>query len=68
MNAAIPVRSSKFLTLDAAGEHIDTSPETIRYWISMGRLKGYRPGRRLLVRVDELEAFVAQHATVSVAK
>ena len=35
------------------------SSETIRYWIKRGKLASSRPGRRRLIRRDDLEAFLA---------
>ena len=34
--------------------------ETVRYWIKRGRLRSVRPGRRRMIRRDDLEAFLAR--------
>lgn len=42
----------------------DVSPRTMRRWISMGRLPGYRVGPRLLkVSLDDVEALARQLPT-----
>jgi excisionase family DNA binding protein len=47
------------LTLEQAGELLGgTAVGTIRNWIWEGRIKGYKPGKHLLVRESELLAFV----------
>lgn len=33
--------------------------ETVRFWIKQGKLRSIRPGRRRLVRREDLEAFLA---------
>lgn len=58
------VELPRYLTLeDASGLIGGTPTETIRYWIWQGRLKGYRPGVKLLVREDELRSFVESRET-----
>jgi excisionase family DNA binding protein len=38
----------------------DVAPiKTIRRWVQQGRLRAYRPGKHLLFRETDLEAFVA---------
>jgi excisionase family DNA binding protein len=51
--------SARYLKLTDVAERLSTSPETVRYWTSIGKLKAYKPGRQLLIREDDLEAFVA---------
>jgi excisionase family DNA binding protein len=53
----------RYLTLREAAEIVRTAPETIRYWIWQGRLKGYKPGRSVLVREDELHALIESSET-----
>lgn len=36
------------------------SIETVRFWIKRGRLASIRPGRRRMVRREDLEAFLAR--------
>jgi excisionase family DNA binding protein len=35
------------------------SVETVRYWIKQGKLPSIRPGRRRLVRREDLEGFLS---------
>lgn len=49
---------SAFLTLPEASEEIRTPVRTLRLWIAQGRLVSYRPGRRVLVKREELIALV----------
>ena len=50
--------SARYLTLAQAGERVSTPSETIRYWISIGKLKAFKPGRQVLVRDVDLDAMV----------
>lgn len=36
------------------------SIETVRFWIKRGRLASIRPGRRRMVRREDLETFLAR--------
>jgi excisionase family DNA binding protein len=49
----------RYLTLREAAAIANTPAETIRYWIHLGRLRGFKPGRSLLVRDDDLEEYIA---------
>ena len=49
---------SAFLTLRQAAERVCTSPETVRYWVHIGRLRAFKPGRSVLIREDDLLAMV----------
>jgi excisionase family DNA binding protein len=49
---------SRYLTLVQAAERVATSAETVRYWIYMGRLKAFKPGRQVLIRESDLEALI----------
>jgi excisionase family DNA binding protein len=51
-----PCAAPRLLTLAEAGVRLRAAPETVRYWIWQGRLQGYKPGRAVLVREDELLA------------
>jgi excisionase family DNA binding protein len=54
----------RYLTLESASALLDGTPtESIRFWIWQGRIKGYRPGSKLLVREDELRSFVESRET-----
>lgn len=47
------------LSITNAAEILSLSPWTLRRWISSGRLKAVRLGRRVLVEPKELERLVA---------
>jgi excisionase family DNA binding protein len=51
---------SPFLLLTECAEFARVSLSTIRRWIATRRLRSVRPGRRRMVRRDDLEAFLAQ--------
>lgn len=55
---APPPRRSPYLTFAEAGALIHHEAETIRHWVWEGRLKGYKPGRVVLVKEAELLALV----------
>lgn len=50
--------TSELLLLGEAAEVARVSVDTLRFWIRTKRLKSVRPGRRRMVRRDELEAFL----------
>lgn len=54
--------SAKYLTLVQAAELLATSPETVRYWIHVGKLAAYKPGRQVLVKESDLEELVEASA------
>jgi excisionase family DNA binding protein len=47
-----------FLSLEGAAAHTSLSVVTLRKWLAEGRLKAYRPNRRVLIDVRELEALI----------
>jgi excisionase family DNA binding protein len=51
--------SARYLTLAQVAERIQTPAETIRYWVHLGKLPAYKPGRQVLIREDDLEAYIA---------
>jgi excisionase family DNA binding protein len=53
----------EYLTLASAAEFADTPVPTLRHWISRGKLKGYRPGRRVLVEKRDLVRFLRSRGT-----
>lgn len=55
----------RYLTLDEASATANTAVSTLRKWLADGRLTGYKPGRRLLVREDELVAFIESKAVAA---
>jgi excisionase family DNA binding protein len=50
--------SARYLTLAQAAERVATPAESIRYWVHTGRLPAFKPGRQVLVREADLDAFV----------
>jgi hypothetical protein len=38
--------TTRYVLIDKAAATARTSPNTIRYWIQIGRLRSTRPGRR----------------------
>jgi excisionase family DNA binding protein len=50
--------SSRYLTLVQAAERIATPAETVRYWVHLGKLPAFKPGRQVLIRESDLDAFV----------
>jgi len=59
-----PKMQPEFLTLKGAAQCFDRmSPEVVRDWIIAGKLKGYKPGGRVIfVRRSELEALIDNSA------
>jgi excisionase family DNA binding protein len=53
-------RSPQFRTRYRAAKIIDSSPQLLDKLIRQGKLRGYRVGRKVLVREDELLALVAE--------
>ena len=47
-----------FLTLNQVAERLHTPIATVRYWLSVGKLKGFKPGRHVLIKEADLAAFV----------
>lgn len=51
-----------YLTLQQAAEQISTPAETVRYWVHVGKLQAFKPGRQVLIRESDLEALMAASA------
>ena len=47
-----------FLYLEEVARECRTSLSSVRVWISSGRLRATRPGRRLLISREDLELFL----------
>jgi excisionase family DNA binding protein len=47
------------LLLDEVAQIARVSVETVRYWIKQGKLRSIRPGRRRLIRRQDLETFLS---------
>lgn len=48
----------RFLLIDEAAAIARTSPNTIRYWLQIGRLRSTKPGRRRLIAEADLLALL----------
>jgi excisionase family DNA binding protein len=53
-----PISGSKYADVWQAAEYLHVSVACIRKWLSLGKLTRYRAGRRVLVRVADLDALV----------
>lgn len=49
-----------YLLLSEVAEIARTSVDSVRSWVRSGRLRSVKPGRRRLIRRDELEKFLAR--------
>jgi excisionase family DNA binding protein len=50
--------SARYLTLREAAAQVSTPTETVRYWVHVGKLRAFKPGRQVLIREDDLAALV----------
>jgi excisionase family DNA binding protein len=57
-----PISSSKYLDVWQAADYLRLSVACIRKWLSTGKLTRYRAGRRVLVRLEDLDALVVAQA------
>lgn len=51
-----------YLTIPETAAAMRVSVGTVRHWLFTGRLQGYKPGKRVLVKQADLEALVDAHA------
>lgn len=51
-------RMPTYLTIPQAAERVQAPTETVRYWIHVGKLPAFKPGRRVLIRESDLAALV----------
>jgi excisionase family DNA binding protein len=56
----VETKLGDLLILEEVAELTRAKLETVRFWIKQGRLRSLRPGRRRLVRRQDLEAFLAK--------
>ena len=56
----VETKPGDLLILEEVAELTRAKLETVRFWIKQGRLRSLRPGRRRLVRRQDLEAFLAK--------
>jgi len=60
-NALIPNQDPpKHFFLEEVAAHARVSVATVRHWIRQGELKSFRPGKRRIVRPEDLDAFLAK--------
>ncbi len=45
-------------TLDQITQRYPVCLETLRYWIKLGKLPAFKPGRRVLVRRADIDAII----------
>lgn len=57
-----PPTEPVYASLDTGGARVDLHPRTIRRAISAGELTGYRFGKALRIRLDELDAWAESKA------
>jgi excisionase family DNA binding protein len=53
-----PISGSKYADVWQAAEFLHLSVACIRKWLSTGKLTRYRAGRRVLVKISDLESLV----------
>jgi excisionase family DNA binding protein len=49
---------SPYVLIPEAAAIACTSEKTVRHWLLVGKLKARKPGRRVLIKRDELMAFI----------
>jgi excisionase family DNA binding protein len=50
--------SRTYLYIHEVARECRASVSTVRHWIAVGRLRGVRPGRRLLVLREDSDSFI----------
>ena len=53
-------RIPQTLPVDAVAERLGVSGWTVRTWLRQGRIPHFKLGRRVLVKVDDVQALLAQ--------
>jgi excisionase family DNA binding protein len=56
----VPPVDTQLLFIEEVAALARVSAETVRFWVRRGKLPSVRPGRRRMVRRDELDAFLAR--------
>ena len=51
--------TSPFLLLTECADYARVAVSTVRHWITTGKLPSVRPGRRRMVRREDLDAYLA---------
>jgi len=52
-----------FLTVEQVAERLSVPVPTVQYWIQCRKFRTFKPGRRRLVREDDLAAFLDSTAS-----
>lgn len=47
-----------FLTVSEAADAMRVPLATIRYWLSINKIRGFKPGRHVLIKSEDLTALV----------
>ena len=61
-----PISASKYADVWQAAEYLHVSVACIRKWLSLKKLTRYRVGRRVLVRITNLDALVVTDTPAAV--
>jgi excisionase family DNA binding protein len=48
----------RYLTTEEVAERFRTVPETVRYWKHIGKIRGFKVGRRVLYDETEVQRLV----------
>jgi excisionase family DNA binding protein len=49
-----------YLTTEEVAERLRTGKETVRYWKHIGKIRGFKVGRRVLYDEAEIDALVTE--------
>lgn len=47
-----------FLTIPEVADALRVPVATVRYWLAVEKLRGFKPGRQVLIKADDMAAFV----------
>jgi excisionase family DNA binding protein len=50
--------AERYLLVEEVASIARTTPSTVRFWLSTGKLRSTRPGRRRLIAEDDLRLFL----------
>jgi excisionase family DNA binding protein len=56
---------ASYLTVDEAATMARCHPKTIRRAVGSGALRGFRPAQRVLLREDDVRAWIERRAAIS---
>ena len=51
---------SRYLTTEEVAERFRTGKETVRYWKHIGKIRGFKVGRRVLYDETEVQRLIAE--------